>query len=107
MDYNIKQMDKKELQIPIFALYNFQSLEDILLTIDDADFLKKSYSLQERMNLYDALKWAKDNPKYDFKSIMADAPIPHKLKVSNADIYKYLLNFKIFMESEEYKILSE
>ncbi|MFY0483074.1 hypothetical protein ACI6PS_10740 [Flavobacterium sp. PLA-1-15] len=100
-------MDINNLMIPMFALYNFESIKNIELKLDDAEYLKNFYTLNERQNIGQALLWAKENPSFDFKGIMKEAPVTHKLKFSNKEIFKYLMNFKQFMESEEYELLTE
>ena len=100
-------MNKIDLMIPIWALYNFESIKDITFKIDDSEYLKNNYTLLERNNIYNSINWAKENPNFDFKSIMKEAPVSHKLKFSNKEIFKYLMNFKEFMENDEYNLLTD
>lgn len=106
-NFKIKKMDINNLMVPMFALYNFQSVKDIEFKLDDAEYLKDFYNLDERKDIQQALVWAKENPNFDFKEIMKEAPTPHKLRFSNKEVFKYLMDFKTFMENEEYKLLLE
>lgn len=99
-------MDKTYLQIPLFPLYNFESIIGIHFTNDDAEFLKNGYNLEERTKIHEALVWAKDNPDFKFESIMENAPVPGRLSFSNSDIYDYLMKFRMFME-ENSSLLTE
>lgn len=100
-------MDINSLMIPIFALYNFESIKNVELKLDDAEYLNNFYTLNERKNIEQALLWAKENPNFDFKGIMKEDPVAHKLKFSNKEIFKYLMAFKMFMEIEEYELLTD
>ena len=62
-------MDINHLQIPLFALYNFNKIEDLNLTVYDSEFLKDGYNLDERIQLFESLIWAVENQSYDFKVI--------------------------------------
>lgn len=100
-------MNKIDLIIPMFALYNFKNIKDIVLTSNDAEYLKDFYDLKHLKDIYNALIWAKENPNFYFKGIMKDAPVSHRLKFSNRDVYKYLIDFKIFMENEKNELLAD
>lgn len=100
-------MDKTYLQIPIFPLYNAESIVSIRFSDDDAAFLESGYTLEERKQIHEALVWAKDNPDFEFESIMDKAPSVGKLSFSNADIYIYLMKFKTFMEESESLLIEE
>ncbi len=95
------------LKIPIFVLYNFQYLNDINFNVIESNAMKDRYNLEERSKIHEDLVWAENNPNYDFKSIMNDAPVVGKLSFSNKEIYNYLMDFKAFMENEEYGLLIE
>ncbi|PKW20879.1 hypothetical protein [Flavobacterium lindanitolerans] len=100
-------MEKTYLQIPIFPLYDVVSIISIKLTDDDAEFLKSGYTLAERKHIHEALVWAKDNPDFEFESIMDRAPIVGKLPFSNEEIYAYLMRFKTFMEESKSLLIEE
>lgn len=100
-------MEKIYFMVPIFVLYNFESLEDIKFKLADYEYLKNGYDINYRNKIYSALQWAEKNPGYDFKSIMNDAPTPGKLKFSNKEVYTFLMSFKKFMENEEYSLLND
>lgn len=100
-------MEKYYLMIPIWELYQINELSEIVFGVSVSEYIKDIKSLEERKNIYEALKWAKENSNYDFKGIMKDAPVPHKLKFSNREVYKYLMDFKTFMENEEYELLTD
>lgn len=42
--------------IPICTLYNFKNTSDIVLKIDDSEYLKNVYDLEQRKSIYNALK---------------------------------------------------
>ncbi|MCS4237449.1 hypothetical protein M2306_002512 [Myroides gitamensis] len=100
-------MKKNNLMIPIFWLYEISSLEEVKFTLESSNYIKDGYGIEERNNIYEALQWAKDNPNYNFKGIMKNAPVPHKLEFSNKEVYYYLMKFKEFMENKEYEILTD
>ena len=100
-------MYKKDLITPLFALYNFESLSNINFKESDSEYLKNSYDLKERKEIYDALKWAEENSTYQFESIMKDAPVIGKLKFNNDEVYQYLMSFKAFMENSDYNLLTD
>lgn len=100
-------MDKTYLQIPMFPLYNTESIITITFTDDDAKFLKSGYTLEERKKIHEALVWAEDNPDFEFESIMENAPIAGELSFSNTDIYTYLMKFRIFMEESTSLLVEE
>ena len=100
-------MEKINLMIPIFGLYEINSLKEVFFSIDSSNYLKNGYNLQDRIKIYEDLKWAQDNPGYDFKGLMDDAPVPYKLKFSNKEIFKYLMDFKNFMEMKDFELLTD
>jgi hypothetical protein len=102
MDITIKSY----LEIPIFSLYNFKQIDKIEFGDGDKEYLKNSYNLKERKAIHDSLNWAKNNPNFEFESIMENAPVVGKLPFSNSKIYEYLMRFKTFME-EDNGLLSE
>lgn len=95
------------LTIPIRFLYNVESIEEVKLDLRMSDSIKDWYSLDERLNIFNALVWAEQNPNYQFIDIMKDAPVIGGLKYENLDIYTYLMNFKAFMENEDYGLLTD
>ena len=98
---------KRNLMVQIWELYDLDSLDDAIFTVESSEYLKNGYSLPERKNMYDALKWAEKNPNFHFESIMEKAPDAGKLKFSNEEVYQYLMLFKSFMENKEYKLLTD
>jgi hypothetical protein len=95
------------LMIPIFFLYDIKDIKEINFDSEGSEYLKDGYTLNQRKSIHEALKWTKENPNFDFKGIMKDAPVPHKLKFSNKEVFKYLMDFKAFMENEEYELLTD
>lgn len=95
------------LMIPIFFLYDIEEIKEISFDSVGSEYLKDGYNLELRNKIYEALNWAKENPNFDFKGIMKDAPVSHKLKFSNKEVFKYLMDFKAFMENEEYELLTD
>lgn len=100
-------MEKYYLMVPIWELYHIKELSEIVFGTLVSEYLKDMKSLEDRKNIYEALKWAKENPNFDFKGIMKDAPVSHKLKFSNKEVFIYLMDFKAFMENEEYELLTD
>ncbi|TXF79492.1 hypothetical protein [Chryseobacterium sp.] len=100
-------MDKYYLMIPIYELYSIQELDEVTFDRSVAEYLKDQRSLKDRKKIYSALEWAKENPNYDFKDIMKDAPVSHELSFSNSEISDYLMSFKTFMENKDFKLLTE
>jgi hypothetical protein len=100
-------METNELIPLIFELYSIEDIESIKFNERGLEYFKNFYSKEERTRIYEALKWAKENSNYDFKGIMKDAPVSHKLKFSNKEVYKYLMNVKVFMENEDFALLTD
>ncbi|WP_447636832.1 hypothetical protein [Flavobacterium microcysteis] len=100
-------MGKTYLQIPLFPLYNTESITSIKFTDGDEEVLKIGYTLKERKQIHQSLVWAKDNPDFEFESIMDNAPVVGKLSFSNAEIYTYLMKFKTFMEESKSLLIEE
>jgi hypothetical protein len=98
---------KQYLMIPIWELYNLDSLEEAIFDSESSEYLKNGYNLIERKNIYQALKWSELNIEFNFKSLMTVAPIPNELKFLNDEIYQYLLMFKEFMENDEFSLLTD
>lgn len=92
---------------PIFGMYEINSLEDAVFTIDSSEYLKDSNNLTDRKKIYESLVWAEQNPNYNFKSLMDNAPVVKEFAFSNEEIYSYLLLFKNFMEDESYELLTD
>jgi hypothetical protein len=91
---------KSDLMIPLFALYNFKQMSEIIFGDGDIEYLKTCYNLVDRQAIHEALIWAKDNPSFEFESIMGNAPVMGKLPFSNEEIHEYLIRFKAFMEED-------
>jgi len=74
------------LRIPLYKLKYDDALESINgLTKDELLCLKKGYTKQEIASIKKALKWAKENPKHDFQSMLSN------IKYNNKEIYDYLM----------------
>jgi len=99
--------NKLFLTIPISFLYNVESIEEMILDLRMSNSLKDGYNLDERLNIYDALLWAEQNPNYQFKDIMKDSPVIGQLNFENQEIHNYLISFKTFMENEDYGLLTD
>lgn len=93
--------------IPIWELYYVKELKEISFNDSTSENFKDQRSLFDRKKIYETLQWAEENPNYDFKEIMKNAPVPHKLEFSNKEVYEYLVKFKEFMENEEYGVLTD
>lgn len=93
--------------IPMWPLYNVSSINDIVFDINLSEYIKRGYNLKKRKDIYESLVWANDNPNYNFVDIMQDAPSVRKIKFKKDEIYRHLLNFKSFMENEEFGLLTD
>lgn len=101
------EIHKRNLMIPLFYLYDVESIKNIIFSNESSEYFKDIYNLKSRIDIYDALKWAEQNPNFRFESVMENAPVVGELKFSNEEVHQYLMNFKTFMEQEEYKLLTE
>lgn len=102
----MSKLYKKLLMIPLWPLYNMESLEDINYDNQLADYLKDGYKLEARKDIYNSLVWAKQNPNYNFLDIMKNAPNRNVIKFKNNEVYTHLIKFKEFMEKEEFSLLT-
>ena len=98
---------KAYLMSPIFYLYKKNKIEDIKFDKQFSERIKDYDELIHRIGIYKTLQWAEKNPDYHFESVMEDAPVVDKLKFSNDEVYQYLMNFKAFMENEEFGLLTD
>ena len=81
----ILTMNKNFLKIPLNKLYFIDDVETFSgLSIQDLDSLRTEYDESELNEIIESIKWARQNPDFDFLSLLP------KLKHSNEDIYKYL-----------------
>lgn len=67
-----------------------------------AERLKDTVKLEDRKKEYEALKWAKENPNFDFRTFC-----PEKISFSKDEVYKGLMKMKAFYEVEEYELLTD
>jgi len=75
----------KRLRIPLYKLYYVDNIENFVgLNKDELDGFRKDYSQQEIKDIINALKWAVENPGFDFQSLLPNLPQKNEL------IYKYL-----------------
>ena len=98
---------KLHLTTPISNLLNKDSIEDIEYMEDRHERMKDVYSLESRKELYNALKWAEQNPNFQFETCLEGTPITGSLRVSNEEVYKHLMRYKAFMENEAYGLLTD
>ncbi|WBX76600.1 hypothetical protein PG911_18615 [Tenacibaculum ovolyticum] len=96
-----------QLMTPIGALYDIENVSDVPFIKEGAKMLSKIFSKIKKDKLYEALKWAENNPNYNFSDIMKDAPVRKKLKFKNDEIYQHLMNYKKFMENDEFGLLTD
>ena len=101
------EIHKRNLMVQLWELYNLNSLQEAVFENRSSEYLKDFHTLKERKDMYDALKWAEQNPDFKFESVMENAPVFGELKFSNQEVYQYLMSYKEFMEQEEYKLLTE
>jgi len=66
----LKKIDNIELIIPLWELYDLESLDEVIFNVKSSDYLKNGYNLDERKNMYESLKWAELNSDFQFESIM-------------------------------------
>lgn len=93
------------LMSPLWILYskkNEQKLDSFM-----AEQLKDFHGLKDRRLIYKALQWTENNKDYEFVNIFERMPILIEVNFSNAFIYLYLINFKSFMENEEFGLLTD
>lgn len=95
------------LMTPIFYLYEIEKVEQIKLNESTAEKFKDIYDKKIRIEIFESLKWAEENKDFHFESIMENAPVRGKLKFTNDEVYSYLMNFKSFMENEEFGLLTD
>ncbi len=100
-------MNKIFLIIPIFELHHINSMDQIKFDNEVAEYFKDRRDLNERMEIYENLSWAENQTDYDYKQLMKSAPEPKELPFSNMEIHQYLMQFKLFMEDEEFQMLSD
>jgi len=73
------------LRIPIGYLHDIDDLSNFPgFKKSGLEYFISGYETLEINEIIEALKWAKENPSYDFSSMLPD------IKHSNKDIYKYL-----------------
>ncbi len=78
-------MNTNFLRIPLNKLYYIDNVNDFSgLTIQDLESLKSEYDELELKGIVESVRWATQNPNYDFLSLLP------KLQHSNEDIYRYL-----------------
>ena len=96
---------KSHLTTPLFTLYKVKDINDIQLNEMTSKRMKKIFNLERRKEIYNSLKWAEQNSNFDFENIMKDTPITSELIFSNQEVFEHLMNYKSFMESEDYGLL--
>lgn len=93
------------LMSPLWILYNKK--EEEKLDVDVAEQFKDIHDLKTRKLIYDSLKWAEKNANYEFINVFKRMPHIIEIKYNNDFIYNYLIDFKKFMENEEYGLLTD
>ncbi|WP_452598022.1 hypothetical protein [Pontimicrobium sp. MEBiC01747] len=99
--------NKNVLMIPIWLLYNVDSIEEINYDSILSDTLKDSYDLEVTKKIYKTIKLAEEKPDYPFNEIMDKAPVLEKINFKDEEIYSHLMNFKSFMEDERFGLLTD
>jgi len=78
------------LKIPLHKLYYIEDLNSFTgLVNDELDSLKNEYDESEIKEIVKSVVWAKQNPNYDFSSLLPD------LQYDNDEIYKYLCKIEV------------
>ena len=82
MTLNKKQ---KYLRIPLYKLYYIDDINQFNgLSVSELNQLEHDYTEQELEDITNALIWAKENPEFDFSSLLPG------LRHSNNDIKEYI-----------------
>lgn len=71
-----------------------------------AEKIKSLYSLEDRKKEYSGLVWASHNPDFDFRTLIPDDD-NYKINFSKDDVYKLLMDLKIFYEETKYNLLTD
>ncbi|WP_299132977.1 hypothetical protein [uncultured Tenacibaculum sp.] len=95
------------LMVPMWPLYNISNIDDMNFDSNLSEYLKRGYDLSKRKRVFSVLEWAQNNSEYSFKKVMENSPNPREIKFSNKDIFSHLMNFKKFMENEEFCLLTD
>jgi len=73
------------LRIPLNKLYYIDNVNDFSgLALQDLESLKSEYDESELKGIVESVRWATENPNYDFLSLLPN------LQHSNEDIYIYI-----------------
>jgi len=87
-------MNINYLKIPIANLYDIDDLNDFKgFKKSGLECFIGGYEKSEIDGVIEALKWAVENPDYDFSSMLPN------IKHSNKDIYEYLCEFEEVLSS--------
>lgn len=81
-------------------------INDYVFNESIAERTKDVYNLDHRKKEYEALVWAKENPDFDFRTIIPDDP-NYKIPFSKKEVYDLLMRLKDFYEVEEYELLTD
>ncbi len=98
---------KKHYLIPLSYLLEVKDIRNINLNAIGAEHIKNIYSLNVRKNIYGSLKDLEGTPNYDFINFPKDFGLTGEILFSNEQVYEYLMNFKTFMENEEFDLLTD
>lgn len=102
-----KKIDVRYLITPLWVLQKVEKKGKVIFNKDQAVWYIRGYELEYRKRMYDVLKWVVENPNYNYLDVMENVPTGIIYKYSNQEIHKYLMNFKSFMEVEEYGLLTD
>jgi len=56
--------NKNLLMIPIWLLYNVESIDEVEFDLGLSNSMKDGYNINNRTNLFNALEWAEQNQDY-------------------------------------------
>ena len=93
------------LMSPLWVLNN--KGVNLHLDLKVAEQFKDIHGLEKRKLIYNSLEWAEGNSGYKFEGIFRRMPSVISVNFSNETIYEYLMNFKSFMENEEFGLLTD
>ena len=75
----------KVLRVPLYKLYYVDNIENFVgLNKVELDSLRRDCSQERIKEIINSLKWAVENPAFDFQSLLPNLPQKNEL------IYKYL-----------------
>lgn len=94
--------NKNVLVIPLWLLFNVESINEIEFDEVLANNIRE-YNLNDRKYLHSVIDSIGEG--FNFDEVIMNIPNNEKIKFSNEEIYNYLMQFKVFMENDEFGLL--